>query len=138
MGIDSIRKLKEMASEPREKKNYTIPKVSKKRAEKLEEQRELAKQDEEFYKGIWARSDKKCQNCQIDLQKIGYQFLHKSRFNILFHHMLPKSKYPQFRHAPENIALLCPECHSKCETNIDFAPLIKKRTEEVAKLLLNR
>lgn len=129
MSIEHIRKLKQEAQEPKPKKKYTIPKVSKKRQKKLEDQKELLKLDEEFYKEVWAASPHKCQNCGCRLPKTPY--------NWMFHHLLEKRNYPQYRHTPENIMILCLMCHSKCETNIDFAPRIKKRREEVERLLLN-
>lgn len=119
---DNLRRIKEQANEPRPKKQYVIPKVSKKRQKKLEEQKDLLKLDEAFYKEIWAASAHKCQNCDCRLPKTPY--------NWMFHHLLEKRNYPQFRHTPENIAILCLECHSKCETNIDFAPKIKQRRQE--------
>ncbi len=36
----------------KEKKKYVIPKVSKKRAAKIEQQKDMAKLDEEFYKEV--------------------------------------------------------------------------------------
>lgn len=122
MGLREIQDLKSRANDPKPKKKYTIPKVSKKRQKKLEEQKELLKLDEEFYKEVWAASAHKCQNCDCKLPKTPY--------NWMFHHLLEKRNYPQFRHTPENVAILCLECHSKCETNIDFAPKIKKRRQE--------
>ncbi|SRR6266540_327108 len=122
MSIESIRKLKEMANEPKPKKVYQIPRVSKKRQKKLEEQKDMAKLDEAFYKEVWAASAHVCQNCDCKLPKTPY--------NWMFHHILPKAQYPQFRHTPCNIAILCLECHSKCETNIDFAHKIKQRRNE--------
>lgn len=122
MSIDNIRKLKQEALEPKKPKKYVIPKVSKKRQKKLEEQKELLKQDEEFYKEVWAASDNKCQNCECKLPKTPY--------NWMFHHLLEKRNYPQFRYVPENIMILCLECHSKAETNIDFVPKIRQRRIE--------
>lgn len=122
MSIEHIRRLKEQANEPKPKKKYVIPKVSKKRQKKLEDQKELAKLDEAFYKEVWAASAHKCQNCDCRLPKTPY--------NWMFHHLLEKRNYPQFRHVPENIMILCLECHSKAETNIDFAPKIKQRRKE--------
>ena len=120
MGIREIQKLKEMANEPKPKKQYSIPKISKKRQKKLEEQKDLLKLDEEFYKMVWAASKPECQNCNCKLPKTPY--------NWMFHHLLEKRNYPQYRHTPENIMILCLECHSKAETNIDFAPKVKFRT----------
>lgn len=125
MGLREIQGLKSRANDPKPKKKYTIPKVSKKRQKKLEEQKELLKLDEEFYKEVWAASPHKCQNCDCKLPKTPY--------NWMFHHLLEKRNYPQFRHIPENIMILCLECHSKAETNIDFAPKIKQRTVEASK-----
>jgi len=119
---ENIRHLKEMATEPKPKKKYTIPKISKKRQKKLEEQKDLLKLDETFYKEVWAASANKCQNCDCRLPRTPY--------NWMFHHLLEKRNYPQFRHTPENIMILCLECHSKAETNIDFAPRIKQRRDE--------
>ncbi len=112
----------------KEKKKYVIPKVSKKRAAKIEQQKDMAKLDEEFYKEVYAASPHVCQNCGVKLPK--------TPFNFMFHHLLEKRNYPQFRHTPENIVILCLLCHSKCETNIDFAPKIKARRIEVEKILL--
>lgn len=120
MSIEHIRKLKQEALEPKPKKAYTIPKISKKRKKKLEEQKDLLKLDEEFYKMVWLASKHECQNCNCKLPKTPY--------NWMFHHLLEKRNYPQYRHTPENIMILCLECHSKAETNIDFAPKVKHRT----------
>lgn len=125
MGLEHIQRIKNEANEPKPKKRYAIPKVSKKRQKKLEDQKELLKLDEEFYKEVWVASPHKCQNCDCGLPKTPY--------NWMFHHLLEKRNYPQYRHIPENIAILCLECHSKCETNIDFAPRIKQRREEAEK-----
>lgn len=122
MGLNEIRKLKLEAKEPKPKKKYSIPKVSKKKQKELREQRAILKKDEEFYKEIWSASPHKCQNCDCSLGKTPY--------NWMFHHLLEKRNYPQFRYIPENIMILCFECHSKAETNIDFAPLVKKRRNE--------
>ena len=119
---DNIRRLKNEAKEIKPKKKYTIPKISKKRQKKLEEQKELLKKDEEFYKMVWAASDNRCQNCDCKLPR--------APSNFMFHHILEKRNYPQYRHTPENVAILCLMCHSKCETNIDFAPRIKQRRLE--------
>jgi 5-methylcytosine-specific restriction endonuclease McrA len=128
MGAEQIRKLKEQADEPKPKKYYSIPKVSKKRAAKLKKAMDMVKLDEEFYKEVWLASKHVCQNCNDSLGKVPY--------NWMFHHLLPKRIYTQFRHTPENIMILCLECHSKAETNIDFAPRIKYRTAEAEIMLL--
>jgi len=128
MGLTEIQGIKARAGEPKERKKYVIPKVSEKRKKQIEVQKQVAQLDWEFYREIWLASPHYCRNC-------GYG-LGKSMYNWMFHHILPKRDYPQFRHTPENIALVCLECHSKCETNIDSAPKIKLLTEQTEKLLL--
>lgn len=128
MSLENIRKLKEMANEPKPRKTYSIPKISKKRQKKLEEQKDMQKKDHDFYMEVWNASPHECQNCERKLSRIPS--------NWMFHHLLPKAKYPQFRYEPSNIAILCFTCHSKCETNIDFAPKIKSKLYQIEKELL--
>lgn len=117
------------AREPKPKKERRpIAKVSKKKAAQQELQKVVAELDKAFYLEIWHASAHKCQNCGCGLGNTAN--------NIFFHHLWEKRNYPQWRHRPENIALLCLECHSKCETNIDFAPLIKQRRIDSEKELL--
>lgn len=122
MGLEHIRRIKSESEEPRPKKQYIIPKVSKKRKKKLEDQKVLLKKDEEFYKEVYSASPHRCQNCDCTLPK--------TPSNFMFHHLLEKRHYPQYRHIPENIMILCLTCHSKAETNLDFAPRIKQRRLE--------
>jgi len=126
MGIREIQRIKQEAQEPRPpKQRKPIAKISKKRQKQIGANKELLKKDEEFYKEVYAASPHKCQNCDCKLPK--------TPSNFMFHHLLEKRNYPQYRHVPENIMILCLECHSKAETNIDFAPKIKKRRLEAEK-----
>lgn len=122
MGLRELQRIKQEAEEPKQKKQYVIPKVSKKRQKKLQDQKVLLEKDEEFYKEVYAASPHKCQNCDCKLPR--------NPSNFMFHHLLEKRNYPQYRHVPENIMILCLTCHSKAETNIDFAPRIKQRRLE--------
>ena len=128
MSIDFVRNLKANANEPKPKKVYVIPKVSKKRAKLIKQQKELIELDKEFYKEVYAASPHWCQNCNTKLPKEPQTFM--------FHHLLEKRNYPQFRHTYENIMVLCLTCHSKAETNIDFAPKIKERRLQAENELL--
>lgn len=47
---------------------------------------------------------------------------------MMFHHMLPKSKYPQFTLCKWNIVVLHPDVHAKLEMNLDKAPKVKELT----------
>lgn len=129
MGIENIRRLKEQAGQPKIKKAYSIPKMSDKTKAKMEQDKELLNLDKEFYLEIWHASPHVC-FCGCG-KKLG-----KEPLTILFHHLLEKAKYPQFRHVPENIALLAPECHTAYHNNPDSRPKIKQRRKEVEKLLL--
>jgi 5-methylcytosine-specific restriction endonuclease McrA len=121
VGIEHIRALKSGEPKP-PKQRKPIAKKSKKKLAQEKEYKETAEKDAAFYKEIYNASKHECQNCNCGLPK--------TPSNFMFHHLLPKRLYPQYRYVPENITILCLECHSKCETNIDFAPKIKQRTLE--------
>jgi len=110
------------------KKKYTIPKMSAKRLAKVEAEKNLFELDKIFYKEVWDASPHVCSECG---KKLG-----KEPLTIFFHHLLRKVKYPEFRHTPENIAVLCPDCHTQAETDLGKTPKTKKRTDEARKLLL--
>lgn len=76
--------------------------------ETIKERQDLRQQDQAFYERIWANRPHFCQVCRSWLGNI----INK----MFFDHLLEKSKYPQFRHREENIALVCPTCHG-CKTN---------------------
>lgn len=127
--LQILERLK-LAREKKVKPPYKgLAKKSAKKIAEEKESKELLKQDEEFYMEVWQASPNKCWNCNGGLGNTPH--------NYMFHHLLPKRSYPQFRHTKENIAILCLTCHSKCETNIDFAPKIKALTEIAKKTLLN-
>lgn len=125
MGLKELQNIREQRDEPKTKKVYSIPKVSKKRQKKLEDQKDLQKKDRDFYMEVWHASPHKCQNCDRRLPK--------TPSNWMFHHLLPKAKYPKFRHTPENISILCFDCHSQVEVNIDKTPIVKALALEAEK-----
>jgi len=129
MSIGHIRAIKEAAKQPKTQKRYTIPKVSAKRKAQIEIDKQTFEQDKIFYKKIWDINKHICINCNCSLGSQPKTFM--------FHHILEKRNFPQFRYSPINIALLCLECHSKCETNIDYAPKIKELRKEVENKLFN-
>lgn len=125
---DNIRRIKEQAGEPKQKKVYTIPKISAKRAKQIEQDKKTFEQDKVFYKEIWDASPHVCQSCGV---KLG-----KEPLTLFFHHLLPKAKYEALRHIPENIMILCPNCHSQAETDLDKVPKVKARALEAERQLL--
>ncbi len=128
MGIEQIRALKNAALEPKIAKTYTIPKVSEKRKKKLEQNNELSALDKNFYAEIWLASPHKCQSCGCGLPK--------EPLTIFFHHLFEKRNYPQFRHTPENIMILCADCHTQTETDINKVPKVLTRRKQAEKDLL--
>ena len=113
--------------QPKPKK--AIAKVSAKRMKEIEQNKELLKLDDEFYKTIWDASAHKCQ-CGCNA-KLG-----KEPLRTFFHHLLFKAQYEQFRHSPENIMILHPDCHNAYHANPLNRPEIIKRQEEAKRVLL--
>lgn len=129
MGAEEIRRLKEQALEPKAKKVYQIPKVSKKRQKRLLEEKATFEADKEFYREMWLASPHVCQcGCKA---KLG-----KEPFTTYFHHLLAKkpSEYPELRHCPENIMILHPDCHNAYHSNPLNKPEVIRRQAEVLKL----
>lgn len=128
MSIDNIRRIKEMANEPKKAKYYSIPKVSAKRKLKIEENKLVLAKDAEFYKEIWSERPHICFNCDSKLPR--------TLSNWMMHHFLEKAKYPEFRHLKSNVGILCLQCHSQIHTLADKCPKIVKKTEELKETLL--
>lgn len=143
MGLAEIRAIKKMdglytaevatakvvaSLKPKIKK--PIAKQSAKAKAKVGEDKALFEADKIFYADIWAASPHRCQcGCGVNLGK--------EALTTMFHHVLPKSTYPQFRHTPENIMILHPNCHTSVEVSLDNRPEVKKRKQELIKLLLS-
>lgn len=76
--------------------------------------------DVEFYKGIWGSRVHKSEVSGIVL----------GRFNLMyFHHILPKSKYPDLRYDPDNIIVLHPDEHSIVEGDMYRYEEVNRRRE---------
>jgi|GEM_PF-5456503 len=117
------------ARTPREKKKpQPLKQMSEKTKAKQAEEKAVLAADKDFYLEIWLASPHVCGECS---NKLG-----KEPLTLFFHHLLPKAKYPQFRHTPENIMILCPDCHTQAEVDLDKVPKVKKRRDEVEKLLI--
>lgn len=108
-------------------KSYgTIKRVSTKQKVKIEEKKELIKQDHQFYLDLFEKHPtKKCVECGVKING--------NPFSYNFHHLVPKrlqDKYSvDIRHSRLNIALVCIDCHTQAELYIDKAPRIKNLTE---------
>lgn len=128
MGLKELQAIRANRDEPKVKKKYTIPKVSQKRKRQIEQDKQTFEADKEFYLEIWLASPHVCQ-CGCN-KKLG-----KEPLTLFFHHLLEKRNYPQFRHTPENIMILSPDCHQQAEADMDKIPKVRQRRNEVAKLL---
>lgn len=128
MGLKELQAIRANRDEPKVKKKYTIPKVSQKRKKQIEQDKQTFEADKEFYLEHWRTCPHVCEQCG---KKLG-----KEPLTLFFHHALPKRNYPQFRHTHENIIVLCPDDHQQAEADLDKVPIVKRRTQEIEKLLL--
>ena len=124
---DNIRRIKQAASE--KPVRIGIPKISEKRAKRVEEDKKISVLDAAFYKSIWSKRSHVCYECGCKLWG--------KKIDWFMHHLLEKAAYPQFRYTEENIALLCPAHHDQVRFDIDKVPKIKQLTEQIRKQLLN-
>jgi hypothetical protein len=112
-----------------------IPKRTEKQVFKMTLKKSLLEEDKQFYQKIWEErtggdpgmdillSYPKCECCNKNLG---------SEPNLMyFHHILEKRNYPELRHEPENIAILCPDCHNRYETNPDKVPYLKQKRKQL-------
>lgn len=116
-----------------------IKKMSEKGKFKMILKKELLEEDKKFYTEIWTKryfiesADNPgtykrlvkphcdvCANLLPDEPNLMY-----------FHHILEKRNFPELRHVPENIAILCPECHNMYETYPDSVPILVARRKEL-------
>lgn len=125
-----------------------ISKVSKKNTEKykfkITLKQDQYQKDSVFYRNIWL------DRFYTDELTTGERILYKSpkcfhcrgrlgeEPNLMFfHHLLEKRNYPEYRYLPENICILCPNCHNRYETFPDRFPDINKLKEALYYKLKN-
>lgn len=123
-----------------------IKAVSTKNAEKFKLKiifkKDLFEKDRLFYQKVWddefyatlncgeviMTQSPRCWNCAERLPQ---------EPNLMyFHHILEKRNFPEFRHAAENICILCVECHNQYETFPDKVPKVQKLREFTYELLV--
>jgi 5-methylcytosine-specific restriction endonuclease McrA len=120
--LEQLRKAREKKP-PKVKK--PIKKISDKKRAAMNDEIKVAAMDRDFYLDIWHASAHKCQNCGCGLGSVPN--------GIFFHHVLFKSKRPDLRYVPENIMLLCLQCHDQIHRFPDKVPKILCRAEELEK-----
>lgn len=103
------------------------PKRPKSRSAKanrqLTDKKALIEEDKKFYLEIWIEREPYCFETG--------EYLGDEPLITMFHHVLEKSKYPQFRHEKWNVVLLTPDVHSQVHSNIDKCPKVKALTERL-------
>lgn len=107
-----------------DKKPKGLKKISDKGKVRKELKKELFQNDAAFYLKVWESRPHVCFETKKPLGKMNL---------CMFHHVLPKARYPEYRHCDWNIVLLHPDVHNQVETNIDFTPKVKVLTEELTR-----
>lgn len=95
----------------------------KKSPEAIAEQKKNQERRNDFFLDIWR---KRKHFSEISGKWLGYEPL-----TTFFHHILPKSKYPQAEFDEENIILLTFEEHQKVEQDTFFYEEVNKRREQL-------
>lgn len=80
-----------------------FPNPSAKSLKRIEEDFLGVKKRNEFFMSIWSVRKHKCEICD--------KFLGNEPKSYMFDHLLEKSKYPKLEFDPNNIALVCLDCH---------------------------
>ena len=76
---------------------------------KQAERKLLREEDYKFYEEIWNSKEHVCD--------LSGQYLGQELQIIFFHHLLPKEKYPEFRHKKWNILMCLGKLHAQIEIN---------------------
>lgn len=112
-----------------------IRKMSDKQVFKMTLKRELLAEDKKFYTEVWIKRFfqettegrfKRLVEPHCDNPECGERLPDEPNM-MYFHHILEKRNYPEHRHEPWNIAILCPGCHNLYETYPDKVPYLVQR-----------
>lgn len=124
---DNIRRIKEKAKLPREKKKYVIPKKSAKKIKQEAEQKELNKSTggsemERWFKARRLEMKGICSHCSGKTSKDSDKYYH-----FCLAHILPKNLFKSIKTHPLNYLELCffgNSCHTNFDTHqIDITEL---------------
>ena len=118
MGLEEIRKLKEEAGLPKQKKTYRIPKKSvKKLAQEKKEKEDRGGEDTElqkFFKKAMKHMEGKCEECGARTETKKYEYAIRSICHILAKR---KSVCPSVAYHPLNWIELCEDHHHKFDNS---------------------
>ena len=79
----------------------------------------------EFFLQIWRK--------RLHYSEVSMDYLGREPLSIFFHHILPKSKYPQAEFDEENIILLTWQEHDQVESDPTRYEEVNKRREQLKK-----
>ena len=79
----------------------------------------------EFFLQIWRK--------KLHYSEVSMDYLGREPLSVFFHHILPKSKYPQAEFDEENIILLTWQEHDQVETDPTRYEEVNKRREKLKK-----
>jgi len=91
--------------------------------------KEMWQKDIAFYTRIWEKSNRRC--------KITNRYLGDEPLTTFFHHILPKSRFPEYRWCEWNVIMLHPEVHAQVEIDIDRVPGARELYEKLLEKHLN-
>lgn len=100
-----------------------MKKISQKQREKNKEKKKLNEIMLSVFMDIWHK--------RRHYSEISGRWLGKEPLTIFFHHILPKSKYPDAMFDEENIILLTVDEHGKVENDPVFYEEINRRREKL-------
>lgn len=95
--------------------------MSLKKKSTLEDKKQQTREMQEFFMEIWNNTPPYRRRCY----ETGEQ-LPNPPLSTYFHHVLPKSKFPEYRLSAWNIVLLLPKIHDQAEINLDKTPRVKE------------
>lgn len=109
------------------KRTY-LKKISEKGKIKRKEDVQKTEQLHKFFRDTWDQQEDDqgfCYCYQSGQELPGWLFRSNS---ACYHHLLPKSLYPQFEKEAWNIVILHPDVHAKVEQSLDNCPKVKELT----------
>lgn len=62
-------------------------------------------------------------NERIHYCEVSFRYLGNEALTTMFHHILPKAKYPQYRYCKANIIVVHPDIHNNIESGKDYSIL---------------
>lgn len=97
--------------------------ISKKRQQKLNEEKKERIKMKLFFFYCWDKWDK--------VSEVSGERIYGESSTIYHHHVLPKSSHPELKYLPYNIVNLTWDEHTKCDNDADCFPLISSRRREI-------